>query len=162
MSASEGNGGHGKADIDAWILFYKSVPNVDKGSGRGSKNPKNLQMSLMDAPLSQLTHQARRKNYLPHPVDYVTLTTDALWLCQLSSRFVDWGAYLFRLQIFISSLQHLRSQTVYVSAALTPLNSLTHDVARRLGKLGSVALWMDGRQVRSHVTVQVQRYTCNL
>ena len=54
------------------------------------------------------------------------------------------------------------TQTKYVSAALTPLNSLTHDVARRLGKLGSVALWMDGRQVRSHVTVQVQRYTCNL
>ena len=34
MSASEGGGGHGKADIVrevASILYYKSVPNADKG-----------------------------------------------------------------------------------------------------------------------------------
>ena len=36
MSASEGEGGHGKADIVrevACILYYKSVPNADKGGG---------------------------------------------------------------------------------------------------------------------------------
>ena len=36
MSASEGGGGHGKADIVrevARILYYKSDPNADKGGG---------------------------------------------------------------------------------------------------------------------------------
>ena len=36
MSASEGGGGHAKADIVsevAWIVEYKSVPNADKGEG---------------------------------------------------------------------------------------------------------------------------------
>ena len=51
MSASEGEGGHGKADIVrkvASILYYKSVPNV--GKGKGIKNPKIWQMSLVEAP----------------------------------------------------------------------------------------------------------------
>ena len=49
MSASEGEGDHGKVDMVrevAGILQYKSVPNADKGS----KIPKILRMSLMDAP----------------------------------------------------------------------------------------------------------------
>ena len=51
MSASEGELGHGKADIkwkDACISLYKFAPNSDKGEG--SKNPKILGTSLMDAP----------------------------------------------------------------------------------------------------------------
>ena len=32
MSASEGGGGHGKADV-VMVLYYISVPNADKGEG---------------------------------------------------------------------------------------------------------------------------------
>ena len=45
--------GHGKVDMlraTAWILWYKSVPNVDK-ERRGSNNPKILRTSLLEAPL---------------------------------------------------------------------------------------------------------------
>ena len=50
MSASEGEGGHGKADVVgevALILYYKSDPNADKG--RGSKNPKSMWTSYLEA-----------------------------------------------------------------------------------------------------------------
>ena len=61
MSASEG--GHGKADVVrevVSILYYKSVPNADKGEG--VKNLKTLWSSLMEAslPLSflDMSHSA--------------------------------------------------------------------------------------------------------
>ena len=43
MSASEGRGDHGKADVVrevARILYYKSLPNADKGEG--IKNSENV------------------------------------------------------------------------------------------------------------------------
>ena len=49
----EGGGGTSKADVVrevAWILYYKSDPNADKG-GRGSKILKILQTSYVHGPL---------------------------------------------------------------------------------------------------------------
>ena len=54
MSASEGEGVLGKADVvreGAIIFEHKSVTKADKGEG--VENPKILQMSFMDAPLGK-------------------------------------------------------------------------------------------------------------
>ena len=59
MSASEGGGGHVKADVVrevASILYYKSVINADKGR-RGSKNFQNFTDNISVSSLSTVNER---------------------------------------------------------------------------------------------------------